>query len=79
MPLTRPHRADQPYAAANDLAMCHQDIAKAVAANLPRLHGPPREDLEQIAMEGNVLSACSAQMVRCSTSCGIGAFRQVSA
>jgi hypothetical protein len=37
------------------LALRHQNIGKAVAANLPRLHGPPQEDLEQIAMVGNVL------------------------
>jgi hypothetical protein len=40
--LTRPHRADNPDTAANDLVLRHQDIGKAVAANLPRLHGPPQ-------------------------------------
>ena len=53
----RPHRADHPYAAANDLALRHQDIAKAVAANLSRRTGHPREDLEQIAMVGIILAA----------------------
>jgi hypothetical protein len=40
--LTRIHRAVQPYAAGDDLALRHQNIGKAVAANLPRLHGPPQ-------------------------------------
>ena len=40
--MTRPHRADNPDTAANDLVLRHQDIGKAVAANLPRLHGPPQ-------------------------------------
>jgi DNA-directed RNA polymerase specialized sigma subunit len=35
----------------------HQDIAKAVAANLSRRTGHPREDLEQIAMVGIILAA----------------------
>ena len=72
--MTRPHRADNPDTAANDLVLRHQDIGKAVAANLSCRTGRSREDLEQIAMVGNVLSACGAQMVRCSTSCGIGAY-----
>jgi hypothetical protein len=45
------------YAAANDLALRYQDIGKAVAANLSCRTGRSREDLEQIAMVGNVLSA----------------------
>lgn len=49
----RPH----PHAAANALALMHQDIAKAVAANLSRRTGHPREDLEQIAMVGIILAA----------------------
>jgi hypothetical protein len=73
-PLTRRHCADHPVAAANDLVLCHQDIVKAVAAKLSCRTGRSREDLEQIEMVGNVLSACSAQMVKCSTSCGIGAY-----
>ncbi len=72
--MTRTHRAVQPYAAGDDLALRHQNIGKAVAANLSCRTGRSREDLEQIAMVGNVLSACGAQMVRCSTSCGIRAY-----
>ena len=53
----RPHRADHPFAAANDLALRHRDIARAVAANLSRRTGHPREDLEQIAMVGIILAA----------------------
>ena len=34
-PLTRSHRTVQPYAAIDDLALCHQDIVKGVAVNLP--------------------------------------------
>ncbi|MEB3317837.1 MAG: sigma factor [Cyanobacteriota bacterium] len=49
----RPH----PHAAANALALMNQDIAKAVAANLSRRTGHPREDLEQIAMVGIILAA----------------------
>ncbi|MEB3323982.1 MAG: sigma factor [Cyanobacteriota bacterium] len=37
--------------------MRHQDIAKAVAANLSRRTGHPREDLEPIAMVGIILAA----------------------
>jgi DNA-directed RNA polymerase specialized sigma subunit len=53
----RPHRSDHPFAAANDLALRHRDIARAVAANLSRRTGHPREDLEQIAMVGIILAA----------------------
>lgn len=53
----QPHRRDHPHAAANALALMHQDIAKAVAANLSRRTGHPREDLEQIAMVGIILAA----------------------
>ena len=53
----RPHRIDHPFAAANDLALRHRDIARAVAANLSRRTGHPREDLEQIAMLGIILAA----------------------
>ena len=53
----RPHRGDHPHAAANALALQHQDIARAVAANLSRRTGHPREDLEQIAMVGIILAA----------------------
>ena len=53
----RPHRTDHPDAAANDLALRHRDIARAVAANLSRRKGHPREDLEQIAMVGIILAA----------------------
>ncbi len=55
--MTRIHRAVQPYAAGDDLALRHQNIGKAVAANLSCRTGRSREDLEQIAMVGNVLSA----------------------
>jgi len=41
-PLSRRHRDAHPYAVTNNLALRHQDIAKAVAANLPRPHGPPQ-------------------------------------
>ena len=53
----RPHRRDHPHAAANALALQHQDIARAVAANLSRRTGHAREDLEQIAMVGIILAA----------------------
>ena len=53
----RTHRRDHPHAAANALALQHRDIAKAVAANLSRRTGHPREDLEQIAMVGIILAA----------------------
>ncbi|MFN9870339.1 MAG: sigma factor [Cyanobacteriota bacterium] len=53
----RPHRCDHPHAAANALALQHQDIARAVAANLSRRTGHAREDLEQIAMVGIILAA----------------------
>jgi DNA-directed RNA polymerase specialized sigma subunit len=52
-----PHRIDHPFAAANDLALRHRDIARAVAANLSRRTGHPKEDLEQIAMLGIILAA----------------------
>ncbi|MFM9102561.1 MAG: sigma-70 family RNA polymerase sigma factor, partial [Cyanobium sp.] len=53
----RPHRAAHPHAAANELALQHRDIARAVAANLSRRTGHPQEDLEQIAMVGIILAA----------------------
>jgi DNA-directed RNA polymerase specialized sigma subunit len=53
----RPPRADHPHGAANALALRHQDIAKAVVANLSCRAGHPREDLEQIAMVGIILAA----------------------
>ena len=55
--MTSPHRADHPYAVAHDLALRHQVIAKALAANLTSRTGHPREDLEQIAMVGFILAA----------------------
>jgi RNA polymerase sigma factor (sigma-70 family) len=51
------HRPANPHAAANALALEHQDIARKVAANLARRTGHPREDLEQIAMVGVLLAA----------------------
>ena len=51
------HRRDHPHAAANELALQHRDIARAVAANLSRRTGHAREDLEQIAMVGIILAA----------------------
>ena len=48
----RRHRPVNPHAAANELAMQHQDIARTVAGNISRRTGHPREDLEQIAMLG---------------------------
>ena len=53
----RPHRNAHPHAAANELALQHRDIARAVAANLSRRTGHAREDLEQIAMVGIILAA----------------------
>jgi len=53
----RTHRRDHPHAAANALALQHQDIARAVAANLSRRTGHPRENLEQIAMVGIILAS----------------------
>ena len=53
----RPHRAIHPHAAANELALQHQDIARAVAANLSRRTGHAQEDLEQIDMVGIILAA----------------------
>lgn len=46
-----------PHAAANDLALWHQDTAKAVAANLLRRTGPLMEDLGQIVMVNIILTA----------------------
>lgn len=40
------------------MALRHQNIGKAVAVNLSCRTGRSREDLEQIEMVGNVLSAC---------------------
>lgn len=48
----RRHRPVNPYAAANELAILHQDIADKVAGNLSRRTGHPTEDLRQIAMMG---------------------------
>ena len=48
----RRHRPVNPHAAANTLAMKHQDIADKVAGNLSRRTGHPVEDLWQIAMMG---------------------------
>jgi len=53
----RRHRPVNPHAAANELAMQHQDIAKTVAGNISRRTGHPREDLEQIAMLGIIQAA----------------------
>ncbi len=53
----RRHRPVNPYAAANALAMQHQDIAKTVACNISRRTGHPKEDLEQIAMLGILQAA----------------------
>jgi RNA polymerase sigma-B factor len=51
-PKPRRHRPVNPYAAANDLAMQHMDIAEKVAGNISRKTGHPIEDLRQIAMMG---------------------------
>lgn len=48
----RQHKPVNPHAAANDLAMQHQDLAATVAANISRRTGHPKEDLEQVAMLG---------------------------
>jgi len=53
----RRHRPVNPHAAANALAMQHQDIAERVAANIARRTGHPREDLHQIAMLGIIQAA----------------------
>jgi DNA-directed RNA polymerase specialized sigma24 family protein len=53
----RRHRAVNPHAAANALALQHRDIAQTVAANISRRTGHPREDLEQIAMLGILQAA----------------------
>jgi DNA-directed RNA polymerase specialized sigma subunit len=51
-PKPRRHRPANPYAAANELALQHRDIAATVAGNISRRTGHPKEDLEQIAMMG---------------------------
>lgn len=56
-PPARSHRPANPHAAANALALEHQDIARKVAANLARRTGHARKDLEQIAMVGVLLAA----------------------
>ena len=48
----RRHRPVNPHAAANALALQHQDIAVTIAGNISRRTGHPREDIEQIAMLG---------------------------
>ena len=48
----RRHRPVNPHAAANALALQHQDIAVTIAGNISRRTGHPKEDLEQIAMLG---------------------------
>jgi Sigma-70 region 2 len=53
----RRHRPVNPYASANALALQHRDIASAVAGNISRRTGHPREDLEQIAMLGIIQAA----------------------
>jgi len=53
----RRHRPVNPHAAANALALQHQDIAERVAANIARRTGDPREDLHQIAMLGILQAA----------------------
>ena len=53
----RRHRPVNPPAAANALALQHQDIAERVAANIARRTGHPREDLHQIAMLGILQAA----------------------
>lgn len=51
-PKPRRHRPVNPYAAANELALQHRDLASTVAANISRRTGHPKEDLEQVAMLG---------------------------
>jgi hypothetical protein len=53
----RRHRPVNPHAAANALALQHRDIAAAVAGNISRRTGHPKEDLEQIAMLGIIQAA----------------------
>jgi hypothetical protein len=53
----RRHRPVNPHAAANALALQHRDIAAAVAGNISRRTGHPKEDLEQIAMLGILQAA----------------------
>jgi DNA-directed RNA polymerase specialized sigma subunit len=56
-PKPRRHRSVNPYAAANELALQHRDIAVTVAGNISRRTGHPKEDLEQIAMLGIIQAA----------------------
>lgn len=56
-PKPRRHRPANPYAAANELALQHRDIAVTVAGNISRRTGHPKEDLEQIAMLGIIQAA----------------------
>lgn len=56
-PKPRRHRPANPYAAANELALQHRDIAVTVAGNISRRTGHPSEDLEQIAMLGIIQAA----------------------
>ena len=51
-----------------------QDQRPARQALEPTDREADRESDREIEMVGNVLSACSAEMVRCSTSCGIGVY-----
>lgn len=51
-PKPRRHRPANPYAAANELALQHRDIAEKVALNIARRTGHPVDDLRQIAMLG---------------------------
>jgi DNA-directed RNA polymerase specialized sigma subunit len=60
----RRHRPANPYAAANELALQHQDIAKTVAGNISRRTGHPKEDLEQIAMLGIIRASRRYSPVR---------------
>ena len=53
-PKPRRHRPVNPHAAANTLAMQHQDIADKVAGNISRRTGHQLDDLRQIAMMGIV-------------------------
>jgi DNA-directed RNA polymerase specialized sigma subunit len=54
---SRRHRPVNPYAAANELAMQHRDLASTVAANISRRTGHPKEDLEQVAVLGIIQAA----------------------
>ena len=53
----RRHRPVNPHAAANALALQHQDIAERVVANIARPTEHPMEDLHQIAMLGILQAA----------------------